>query len=301
MAIVYRRAGVDDAPAASTVFAEAYNDLGRRHGFGHLQMTANPQNPFFASCVSEEPDGAWVAEDNGKVVGFSVSWMRGSFWFLAQLFVLPGYQGQGVGRRLLEKALAYGHDQVTRSRALITFAFNPAAISLYTSFGFYPREPLYAMAGDAAIVRARLEDATLDEHEASTGPAVLADLRRIDEEVLGFTRDRDHSYLSNLGECSRYLFRTEGVLQGYSYVWKNGQIGPSAARSPSRLSGVLASSLRLALKENPERVSILVGANEYAMATGLRHGLRITIPFLWMSSRPMENLACYLFRSPGFM
>ncbi len=115
-------------------------------------------------------------------------------------------------------------------------------------------------------------------------------------------RDRDHSYLSNVAEAACYLFRKDGVPHGYAYIWKNGRIGPLAVRAPTWLPDVLTSSFRLALRGNPEQVSILVtGSNESAMALALRQGLRITTPFLWMSSRSMGNPACYLFYSPGFM
>ncbi len=141
MGIVYRQARLDDAAAASRILAEAINDLNRRHGFEHFQVTANPQNPYFVFCAGGEPEGTWVAEDAGEVVAFSMSWIRGSFWFLSQLFVLPGYQGQGIGRFLLEKALAYSGGHGITNRALITFAYNPVSISLYARFGLYPREP----------------------------------------------------------------------------------------------------------------------------------------------------------------
>ncbi len=299
--IVYRQARLDDAAAASRILAEAINDLNRRHGF-ELQVTANPQNPYFVFCAGGEPEGTWVAEDAGEVVAFSMSWIRGSFWFLSQLFVLPGYQGQGIGRFLLEKALAYHGSHEIMNRALITFAYNPTSISLYARFGLYPREPMYVLAADAANVSAHPKDGVSEGCEKVSGRAVLAELRGIDQEALGLARDRDHSYLSNVAEVACYLFRKDGIPHGYAYIWKNGRIGPLAVRSTTWLPDVLSTSFRLALMGNPEQVSILVtGSNEPAMALALRQGLRITTPFLWMSSRPLENLACYLFYSPGFM
>ena len=44
----------------------------------------------------------WVCEDAGYIVGFSVACLKdGTIW---ALFVKPGWEGRGAGKRLLEKA-----------------------------------------------------------------------------------------------------------------------------------------------------------------------------------------------------
>ena len=294
MGIVYRRARRDDAPATSRIWAVAVSDLNRHHGFEHLQISPNPQNPYFTYCLNEEPEGIWVAEKDGQAIGFSLCWVRGPFWFLAQLFVLPEYHGQGVGRTLLEKALAHGGSEEVTNRALITFAYNPVSISLYARSRMYPREPLYAMVGQSRTVCERLREQEANElgekganaFERVSGPAEIRVLRRIDEDVLGFSRDRDHSYLLQAQGSACYLFLEHGTPQGYVYVWTNGRIGPLAVQSAERLAGLLRFGLKLA-SETAEQVSVLVaGSNEQAMPLALAHGLRIDCPFLLMASRP---------------
>ncbi len=173
--IGYRRARLDDVPAVSKVIADAINALNQRHGFGDERVSAAPPHPYFAFAIQEEPEGFWVAESAGEVVGFTHSWLRGPFWFLAHLFISPSCQGTGVGRRLLDKALEYGGHAVIANRSLITSAYNPTSISLYMRYGMYPREPLYAMRGASTPLPAERSHAEALGHESvGTGQNALA-------------------------------------------------------------------------------------------------------------------------------
>lgn len=59
----------------------------------------SPPN-FQLFSLADDPDGLWVAEDDGRILGFAWSWICGDIWFLAQLFVSPDRQGGSVGREL---------------------------------------------------------------------------------------------------------------------------------------------------------------------------------------------------------
>jgi GNAT superfamily N-acetyltransferase len=47
----------------------------------------------------------WVAEDDGRVVAFAMAHRATSSIFA--LFVLPEYEGRGLGRRLIERAVSW--------------------------------------------------------------------------------------------------------------------------------------------------------------------------------------------------
>ena len=95
MGVSYRPARLDDLAPAMTVVRDAINDLALRHGYEGL--TGTPGTTFDAFSLADDPDGVWVAENAGRVVGIAVAWECGSFWFLADLFVLPEYQANGSG------------------------------------------------------------------------------------------------------------------------------------------------------------------------------------------------------------
>lgn len=82
--------------------------------------------------VERDPDGARVAVDGDRVVGMAEAIRRGPFWGLAMLFVDPGSQGQGVGRRLLEATLDYARGAEVR---MILTSADPRALRRYSLAG----------------------------------------------------------------------------------------------------------------------------------------------------------------------
>ena len=74
--------------------------------------------------------------------------VRGRVWYLSMFFVLPGAQGRGLGRALLERALAYGEARGAEIRC--TWAtLDPRAQARYVMAGMAPRWPIYRLDGDA--------------------------------------------------------------------------------------------------------------------------------------------------------
>lgn len=76
----------------------------------------------------------WVAKIGQKIVGFVAVLKTENEDKLEALFILPEYQGQGIGTRLLETALNWLGD----SRKIITdvVSYNQRAKDLYKKFGF---------------------------------------------------------------------------------------------------------------------------------------------------------------------
>lgn len=73
MDVTYRPASSGDLEAAIGVVMQAISDLRLRHGFART-MTASPQL-FQRFCLAKGADGVWVAEVEGTVLGFAMSWM----------------------------------------------------------------------------------------------------------------------------------------------------------------------------------------------------------------------------------
>ncbi len=85
-----------------------------------------------------------VAAVDGAVTGFSGTLPRGRLTHLGDLFVLPGAQSAGLGRALLEYALAEAGPVVTFASA------DPRAMALYLRAGLVPRCPLLYLSGRLA-------------------------------------------------------------------------------------------------------------------------------------------------------
>src|SRR5262245_65386658 len=115
--------------------------------------------------------------------------VRGRAWYLSMLFVLPGDQSRGLGRALLEPALAYGEARGAEIR--FTWAtLDPRAQARYVMAGMTPRWPIYRLDGDAAAVARLTARVGLDprEREAPCDPGAA---EKLTAEVFGDGRGDD--------------------------------------------------------------------------------------------------------------
>jgi GNAT superfamily N-acetyltransferase len=103
---------------------------------GHLQET--------------DPDGAWVADLDGQVVGIALALVREGVWGLSLFGVRPDLQGQGIGGPLLAGAL---QTAAGARAAIILSSTDPRAMRRYFRAGFAVR-PCLAAAGQ--VNRARI-------------------------------------------------------------------------------------------------------------------------------------------------
>jgi ribosomal protein S18 acetylase RimI-like enzyme len=86
-----------------------------------------------------QPDGVFVAVDESdQPAGFVTTRLQpasGIGW-IPNLAVDPGAQGQGVGRALLERALAFFRERGMEVAKIETLEQNPIGQHLYPSLGF---------------------------------------------------------------------------------------------------------------------------------------------------------------------
>jgi len=103
------------------------------------------------AIAAHSPNGFWVAEDGGRVVGFAYGYFRDvpgevlegwgakSVGQIELVAVAPSHRRRGIGRSLVNKLL----DEFKRAGADMVLLNCPAqaieAKSLYTEMGFEPR------------------------------------------------------------------------------------------------------------------------------------------------------------------
>jgi ribosomal protein S18 acetylase RimI-like enzyme len=98
-----------------------------------------------------QPDGVFVAEEpgSGRIVGYVTTRVnaRTKLGWIPNLAVDPGAQGRGVGRQLLEHALAFFRERGMEVAKIETLEQNPVGRKLYPSLGFeeVARQIHYAM------------------------------------------------------------------------------------------------------------------------------------------------------------
>lgn len=92
-----------------------------------LDLHDDDEDRTFLSQVVLKQNEVWVAEFEDRIVGF-IAFASG---FVNQLYVAPGFQGRGIGTRLLAVA-----QQTASSLQLWTFEANLPAIQFYQKRGF---------------------------------------------------------------------------------------------------------------------------------------------------------------------
>jgi GNAT superfamily N-acetyltransferase len=299
MAPVIRPARIDELRRAEELVAQSINDLTVRHGFGAIATSRAPD--FQAFCLRDDPRGAWVADDAGEIAGFALSWVCGPLWFLAELFVAPGRQGQRIGGDLLERTFAHAESAGATHRGLITFAFNVVSQGLYVRNGLLPRVPLHLCTADRTATASRLDGPTL-----RTDPIRLSDgdidvLRRMDEEVLGVQRAKHHRYLLGDPAMAGVFLRDGGETVGYAYVAGSGHIGPLAVVHAKAMPAAFSTALSVAAATGAKQVSAFVPGPSGALRAAADLDMRFTLPMVVMAARDFGDWSRYLPRNPGFM
>lgn len=87
-----------------------------------------------------DPVSAFVAEQDGQVVGSNFATRWGSFGFVGPLSIRPDLWDRGVGRRLMEPVLARFEAWRLSASGLFTFANSAKHLALYQRYGYRPRQ-----------------------------------------------------------------------------------------------------------------------------------------------------------------
>jgi GNAT superfamily N-acetyltransferase len=125
----------EDARAVHDVSVVTFTDLEAR--FHHPPSPPPPSNaPLvrYEHLMATDPGGAWVAEEEGRVIGAAIAIEREGVWGLSLLVVLPDHQSSGIGRALLERCLDYAGGG--RRGAIILASPDHRALRAYALAGF---------------------------------------------------------------------------------------------------------------------------------------------------------------------
>jgi GNAT superfamily N-acetyltransferase len=295
MTVIYRRAREDELAAAQILTAASVNDLTQRHGFGAIATARAPEFQTFS--LRDDPDGLWIAEQDGRMVGSAFSWCCERLWFLAELFIAPELQGQRIGQGLLSRTLAHADKRNADVRALIALAFNTTSQALYIRHGFFPRMPVYLFSATAPHPGATT---AFDSEPLTAGH--LPALAEIDRRAIGAARDKHHRFLMSDATMTGVLLRDGDRPAGYAYVNNLGHIGPLAVAAPAAMTGAFTCALEIAAGRNGGQVSCFIpGGNEAALSAAVTRGLRIVFPAMLMSSKLFGDWSSYLPRNLGFL
>lgn len=83
---------------------------------------------------SDPTIGVWIAKDGERVVGFCFAGKRESGNRIGAIYLLPSYQGQGVGGNLIEQALSWLGE--AEDIYVNVASYNEQAMEFYKKHGF---------------------------------------------------------------------------------------------------------------------------------------------------------------------
>jgi ribosomal protein S18 acetylase RimI-like enzyme len=214
------------------------------------------------TAVESDPEGAWVAREDERVVGMSLAVRSDGIWVLSLLAVDPDAQSGGLGRSLLEHSLRYAEGC---RGAMISSSDDPRAMRIYARAGFDLR-PAIAAHGevDRSAIPAGLpvREGTLDD-VGRTAP--------IDAAVRGGIRP--HHIAQMVAGPSR-LYLADGD-RGYAVGDGRGRVIIVAATDEEAAQALLWRLLADAEPDDEAIVERVTGGQDWAVDVLLRAGLAL--------------------------
>ncbi len=289
-----RKVRPEDLEEVWRVHVAASNDLLVRRGRPAARPPDAPVASDARAGLASDPDGYFCAVEEGQVRGMVSALVRGRVWYLSMFFVLPGTQGRGVGRALLERALAYGEARGAQIRC--TWAtLDPRAQARYVMAGMAPRWPIYRLDGDAAAV-ARLETrAALGQSERQL-PCDAAFAEKLTAEVLGHDRADDLAHWRRDGGEAIAIGRG-GEPAAFAYR-RGERIGPAAGRDERVLLQAVAAAAVAGSVGGRSVTARVPGACTGLLQALVGCGFRIGDPSLFMASQLFGRPELYLPSGP---
>tara|TARA_R110002033_G_scaffold16466_1_gene45629 strand:- start:189 stop:704 length:516 start_codon:yes stop_codon:yes gene_type:complete len=151
-----RAATSDDAPSLPEIESAAAKAFLSVPGLewiaGEAPMSADSHRIYIAE------GSVWVAVKDGRCIGFLTSAIFDDALHIIELSVADGYQGQGVGRRLMETAREYAAEKDRQALTLTTFRDLPFNENFYHNMGYQTLESAEMPNRLADILAAEIEN-----------------------------------------------------------------------------------------------------------------------------------------------
>jgi GNAT superfamily N-acetyltransferase len=258
----------DDVPDAERVSDEGFFDLDTRRQRISEPAPERRSGRHRAVWVERtlhllrtDPGGCWVAEDATGMVAMATSYRRETLWCLATYAVLPGRQGQGIGKPLLAAAMNHGR---ACTRRMLSSSSDPKAVRVYRQAGFDLHPQMY--------LTGTLDRSTLPViekvREGTTADIELMD--SLDRAARGAGHGPDHPLMLRTW---RLLVSDTTTGSGYAYLSESGQLALLAASNRRTATRLLWG----ALADGPEQVTIshVTAANQWALDVGFAARLEL--------------------------
>jgi GNAT superfamily N-acetyltransferase len=251
----------DDALAVHMLAYKTFSELGERmHEPPQPPPRPEPALVRIHQLIDRDAGGAWVTERDGEVAGAALALDRDGLWGLSLLVVDPEHQSAGLGRELLQRALAYAGGG--RRGGVILASPDARALRAYARAGFAAHPSFRAEGRPRGVERpGRVRDA-----DASDIPLT----EHVDRGVRGAAHGSDIDALLR-ADCRMLVIEDRGYVV----------IGGGAVRLLAALDEAAAVDLlRAALATVPfgEEIGVewITSLQDWAIGPVLDAGLSLT-------------------------
>lgn len=112
------------------------------HTEGMGLNTTDDSKEGIARYLSRNPNTCFIAEDNKTLIGVIMSGHDGRRGFIYHTAVRKEYRGQGIGRKLVDAAMAALESEGIHKAALVVFGKNTTGNIFWEKAGFTVRDDL---------------------------------------------------------------------------------------------------------------------------------------------------------------
>ena len=134
----------DDLPALKAITVAAFDGVSidqgieREFGLVHGHDWRWRKARHLDDDAAREPDGVFVAEHEGQIVGYITTWQdrEAGIGHIPNIAIAAAFRSQGLGRELIEYALEHFRASGLSHAKIETLAQNEIGNHLYRSLGF---------------------------------------------------------------------------------------------------------------------------------------------------------------------
>jgi GNAT superfamily N-acetyltransferase len=206
--VMLRAGKPDDAQACAEICFEAFGAIAAKHAFPPDFPTVDVALGLISMLLAHPRFYSVVAERDGQPVGSNFLDQRGPIAGIGPITVRPEHQNRGIGRQLMDDALAQARAARAPGVRLLQTAYHNRSLALYADLGFAVREPIACMQGPpikAPLPGCHVRPATPQDAEACN---------RLCHAVHG--HERDGELRDAIGQSSAVVVEREGRVSGYA-------------------------------------------------------------------------------------
>jgi len=148
--MIVRKARINDVPEIVNLGVLLVSTFKDEYGSKFLEYLKKKPNykdmldEYFSKKIRSRNAVIHVAEDNGKVVGYSLSYLAKEVpiylidmtGYLSDIYVLPEYRGKGISSMLKDAAFDWFRKKDLTHASIKTYSINEKAKSIYRHWGF---------------------------------------------------------------------------------------------------------------------------------------------------------------------